>query len=152
MSPLWMSIDPGHDETRLMLTEARVGAALRARLPPVPRQPRALAQLLSALSAWYGMPLTAVIDAGAEGALHHPERWAQLLGEIDGEQVRVEWIVVPARAEAAIASSASWATSPPPSGCSRLRPRGSDDHRGDARRDAPARADRTRTRTASRSR
>jgi hypothetical protein len=99
MSPLWMSIDPDHDETRLMLTEARVGAALRARLPPVPRQPRALAQLLEALSAWYGMPLTAVIDAGAEGALHHPQRWAQLLGEIDGEQVRVEWVVVPARTE-----------------------------------------------------
>ena len=99
MSPLWMSIDPDHDETRLMLTEARVGAALRARLPPVPRQPRALAQLLEALSAWYGMPLSAVIDAGAEGALHHPQRWAQLLGEIAGEQVRVEWIVVPARAE-----------------------------------------------------
>jgi hypothetical protein len=99
MSPLWMSIDPDHDETRLMLTEARVGAALRARLPPVPRQPRALAQLLEALSAWYGTPLTAVIDAGAEGALHHPQRWAQLLGEIDGEQVRVEWVVVPARAE-----------------------------------------------------
>jgi len=99
MSPLWMSIDPDHDETRLMLTEARVGAALRARLPPVPRQPRALAQLLEALSAWYGMPLTAVIDAGAEGALHHPERWAQLLGEIDGEQVRVEWVVVPARSD-----------------------------------------------------
>jgi hypothetical protein len=99
MSPLWMSIDPDHDETRLMLTEARVGAALRARLPPVPRQPRALAQLLEALSAWYGMPLTAVIDAGAEGALHHPQRWAQLLGEIDGEQVHVEWVVVPARTE-----------------------------------------------------
>jgi hypothetical protein len=92
-----MSIDPDHDETRLMLTEARVGAALRARLPPVPRQPRALAQLLEAVSAWYGMPLTAVVDAGAKGALHHPQRWAQLLGEIDGEQVRVEWVVVPAR-------------------------------------------------------
>lgn len=99
MSPLWMSIDPGHDETRLMLTEARVGAALRARLPPVPRQPRALTQLLEAVSAWYGTPLTAVIDAGASGAWHHPQRWAQLLGEIDGEQVRVEWVVVPTRAE-----------------------------------------------------
>jgi hypothetical protein len=99
MSPLWMSIDLDHEETRLMLTEARVGAALRARLPPMPRQPRALAQLLEAVSAWYGMPLTAVVDAGAEGALHHPNRWAQLLGELDGEQVRVEWVVVPARAE-----------------------------------------------------
>jgi hypothetical protein len=99
MSPLWMSIDPGHDETRLMLTEARVGAVLRARLPPVPRQPRALAHLLEAVSAWYGTSLTAVIDAGASGALHPPQRWAQLLGELDGEQVRVEWVVVPARAE-----------------------------------------------------
>ncbi len=99
MSPLWMSIDPDHEETRLMLTEARTGTALRARLPPVPRQPRALAQLLEALSAWYGTPLTAVIDAGAEGALHHPQRWAQLLGELDGEHVRVEWVVVPPRGE-----------------------------------------------------
>lgn len=99
MSLLWMSIDPDHEETRLMLTEAGVGAALRARLPPVPKQPRALAQLLEALAAWYGTPLSAVIDAGAEGALHHPERWAQLLGELDGEQVRVQWTVVPVRAE-----------------------------------------------------
>ena len=45
------------------------------------------------------MPLSAVIDAGAEGALHHPQRWAQLLGEIAGEQVRVEWVVVPTRTE-----------------------------------------------------
>lgn len=97
MSALWMSIEPGPGETRLMLTCAGAGAPLRARLPPVPRQPRALAQLLEALSAWYGLPLTAVIDAGAQGALHEPQRWTQLLGEIDGEQVRVEWVVVPAR-------------------------------------------------------
>lgn len=97
MSFLWMTIDPDEDETRLMLTEARVGSALRARLPPVPRQPQALAQLLGAISAWYGMPLSAVVDAGAQCAWHHhPERWAQFLGEIDGESVRVEWVVVPA--------------------------------------------------------
>lgn len=95
MSFLWMTIDPDEDETRLMLTEARVGTALRARLPPVPRQPRALAQLLEAIAAWYGMPLSAVVDAGSQGALLHPNRWAQLLGEIDGESVRVEWVVVP---------------------------------------------------------
>jgi hypothetical protein len=99
MSPLWMSIEPGPNETRLMLTEAGAGASLRARLPPVPRQPRALAQLLAAISAWYGLPLTAVIDAGAEGALRQPQQWAQLLGEIDGEQVRVEWVVVPTRGD-----------------------------------------------------
>lgn len=99
MSFLWMTIDPDEDETRLMLTEAQVGTALRARLPPVPRQPRALAQLLEALSAWYGMRLSAVVDAGSRGALLHPERWRQLLGEIDGDHVRVEWVVVPAQRE-----------------------------------------------------
>jgi len=95
MSILWMSIEPDEDETRLMLTEARIGAALRARLPPVPQQPRALAMLLEAISAWYGQPLSAVVDAGGPGAQRYPERWAQLLGEIDGEQVKLEWVVVP---------------------------------------------------------
>ncbi len=38
MSTLWVSIEPGSDETRLMVTSARTGAALRARLPPVPRR------------------------------------------------------------------------------------------------------------------
>ena len=99
MSFLWMAIEPGEEETRLMLTESRVGTALRARLPPVPRQPRALALLLEAITAWYGQPLSAVVDAGAEGAQRHPERWAQLLGEIDGENARVEWVVVPTSAE-----------------------------------------------------
>ena len=96
MSTLWMAIEPMRDETRLLLTAAHVGSVLRARLPPVPCQPRGLALLLEALAAWYGMPLSAVIDAGAEGALSCPERWARLRGEIDGEQVRVEWVVVPA--------------------------------------------------------
>ena len=95
MSFLWMTIEPDFDETRLMLTEGRVGAALRARLPPVPRQPRAISQLLEAISAWYGEPLSAVVAAGAEDAQRHPERWAQLLGETDGERIRVEWVVVP---------------------------------------------------------
>ena len=33
MSSLWMSIEPELGETRLMLTQAQVGTALRARLP-----------------------------------------------------------------------------------------------------------------------
>jgi hypothetical protein len=99
MSLLWMTIEPGHDETRLMLTEGGVGPVLRARLPPVPHQPRALAALLHAISSWYGRPLTAVVAADAAESGLHPERWAQLLGEIDGEQVQVEWVVQPGPAE-----------------------------------------------------
>ena len=55
-------------------------------------QPKALALLLEALVAWYNLPLTAVLDADAEDVAHHPERWARLVGELDGEQVRLEWV------------------------------------------------------------
>jgi len=95
MSTLWVSIEPGEDETRVMATSARTGAALRARLPPIPSQPQALLLLLQGLSAWFGEPLTAVVAADKEDVLVHPERWAQLLGEIDSEQARIEWVVVP---------------------------------------------------------
>lgn len=92
MSPLWMSIEPMIVETRLMLSVPGVGTALRARLPLLPRQPQALSMLLGGLGAWFGEPFCAVLDAEAEDVLRHPERWTRLLGELDGEQFRVEWI------------------------------------------------------------
>ena len=91
MSSLWLSIQPMIAETRLMLSQAQFGAALRARLPPLPHQPCGLRMLLEGLAAWYGQPLGAVLDADAEDVLDHPERWSRLLGELDGERVRVEW-------------------------------------------------------------
>lgn len=91
-SPLWMSIEPELGETRLMLTAPLVGTALRARLPTRPAQPRALLSLLEALAAWYGEPLCAVLDADASDVQQHPASWAQLLGDLDGERVRVEWV------------------------------------------------------------
>jgi len=99
LSLLWMTIEPSYDETRLMLTAAGQGAVLRARLPPVPRQPGSLGALLEALSAWFGEPLTAVVDADARESALHPNRWSQLLGEIDSQLVKVEWVVVPTTAE-----------------------------------------------------
>jgi hypothetical protein len=99
LAQLWMTIEPGHDETLLMLTAAARGPVLRARLPPVPRQAGSLRALLEALSAWFGEPLTAVVDADAQASALHPHRWSQLLGEIDSELVKVEWVVVPTAAE-----------------------------------------------------
>jgi len=92
MSPLWMSIEPRIAETRLLLTQAPGGTALRARLPVVPCQPSGLTLLLQGLAAWYGQPLCAVLDADAADVARHPERWARLVGELDGEQVRMEWV------------------------------------------------------------
>jgi hypothetical protein len=71
------------------------GRGAAGRLPSMSRQPQALTLLLQGLSAWFGEPLTAVVAADDEGVLSHPERWAQLLGEIDGEQTRIQWVVVP---------------------------------------------------------
>jgi len=95
LSLLWMSIEPCHDETRLMLTVAGSGPVLRARLPPVPSQPGSLGAMLEALSSWYGQPLTAVVDADARGSTLAPTQWSQLLDEVDTEMVKVEWVVAP---------------------------------------------------------
>jgi hypothetical protein len=87
-----MSIEPELSETRLLLTVPKMGAALRARLPTRPAQPRALLLLLEAIAAWYGEPICAVLDADASDVQQCPQRWAQLLGDLDGERVHVEWV------------------------------------------------------------
>jgi hypothetical protein len=92
MSSLWLSIEPMIAETRLMLTQPRLGGVLRARLPSTPHQPSGLRLLLEGLSAWYGQPLCAVLDADAQEVLRHAERWSRLLGDLDGERISVEWV------------------------------------------------------------
>jgi hypothetical protein len=92
MSFLWMTIEPRETETRLQMSVGGGGLCLRARLPVCPHHPRALAQLLESLVSWYGRPLTAVLDADAQDVARHPERWARLLGDLDGEAIRVEWV------------------------------------------------------------
>jgi hypothetical protein len=92
MSLLWMTIEPRETETRLQLSEGGGGLCLRARLPVYPHHARALARLLEALVDWYGRPLTAVLDADAQDVARHPERWARLLGDLDDESIRVEWV------------------------------------------------------------
>jgi hypothetical protein len=90
-----MSIEPQATETRLELSEGRRGLVLRARLPQLPQQERALGTLLEALSAWYGRSLTAVLDADAQDVAQHPERWTRLLGDLDGERISEQWVSVP---------------------------------------------------------
>lgn len=91
-SPLWMSIEPLTAEVRLMLSDPTAGTTLKARLPAPPAHPRALAMLLEALSAWYRLPLQAVLDADAPDVQRHPERWAHLLGDLPGLDIHVEWV------------------------------------------------------------
>jgi hypothetical protein len=91
MSSLWMSIEPNPICTRLLLSRASSGIDLKALLPPMPAQPKALALLLEALVAWYNLPLTAVLDADAEDVHHHPEIWADWLGDLTSPQIAVAW-------------------------------------------------------------
>ena len=92
MSNLWLTIEPCLVETKLMLTQAPVGTVLQASFPLVPKQPEALGLFLRGVAAWHGEPLCAVLDAEAEDVWQHPERWAQLLGNLDDSCIRVEWI------------------------------------------------------------
>ena len=91
MSSLWLSIEPRLQHTRLMLSRASTGIALKALLPPTPAQPRALASLLTAMVAWYNLPLCAVLDADAEDVRRHPEQWAEWLGDLDSPHIQVAW-------------------------------------------------------------
>ncbi len=92
MSNLWLTIEPDVAETRLMLTQAPVGTVLLARFPLFPKQPEALGLFLRGVAAWHGEPLCAVLDAESEDVWHHPERWSQLLGNLDDACIRVEWV------------------------------------------------------------
>jgi hypothetical protein len=91
MSMLWMAIEPREFELRLQLTDPGKGLVMRCRLPQEPAHPRALANLLQAFSDWYGRPLTAVLDADAQDVGLRPAFYARMLGELDGERIRVQW-------------------------------------------------------------
>jgi hypothetical protein len=92
MSSLWLSIEPSSSALSLLLSAPRVGTSLKARLPPRPAHPRALALTLEALASWYGLPLTAVLDADAEDVRRSPLEWAHLLGDLASPQIAVEWV------------------------------------------------------------
>jgi hypothetical protein len=91
MLSLWLSIEPTPSETRLLLSCSNFGVVMKARLPPMPAHPHALAQLLEALAAWFGLPLCAVLDADAQDVQAHPEKWADYLGPLESPNIRISW-------------------------------------------------------------
>ena len=95
-NPLWMSIEPGIEQVRLLLSEPSQGTVLKAKLRP-PEHSRALPLLLEALSAWHHLPLHAVLDADAQGVRRHPDRWALLVGDLPALDVTVEWSSRPSK-------------------------------------------------------
>jgi hypothetical protein len=95
---LWMAIEPRSSEVRLLLSEPSVGTVLKAKLRP-PQHTRALPLMLEALSAWYRMPLHAVLDADGEDVRRHPERWAVMVGDLPALDVTVEWATHPKSVE-----------------------------------------------------
>jgi hypothetical protein len=97
MLPMWVSIEPTTEEIRLSLSIPGQGPRLRARLPSVPVEAGALRMLLEALVAFHGRPLCAVVDADASDISCQPERWARLLGDVDGQRVQVRWSARPVR-------------------------------------------------------
>lgn len=95
MSSLWLSLVPHQTELRLSLSTASAGVLLRGKLPLTQAQPQALTLLMEALVGWFGMPLCAVLDAGAEDVRLRPEFWARLQAEADGPHITFEWVTVP---------------------------------------------------------
>jgi hypothetical protein len=59
----------GDAELKLLVTSPQGDDLIKARLPRVPRHPRALLTLLEGVALWSGEPLYAVISAGS----HHDD-------------------------------------------------------------------------------
>jgi hypothetical protein len=95
MSSLWLSLEPHQKQLRLTLSTAASGVVLRARFPLELAQPGAMALLLEAIAAWFGMPLCAVLDADAQDVRRRPEFWSRFLAETDSPRISVEWVSVP---------------------------------------------------------
>lgn len=90
--PLWMSVEPRSGAMLLMLSVPSEGTTLKARLPPHPGHPRAVAMLLEALSAWYRLPLHVALDATAPDVLEFPDHWSLWLGDLSSLEIHVEWV------------------------------------------------------------
>jgi len=61
MESLWVCIDPGLTETRVLAQAGPGETLLKARLRSTPRHPRAVAALLEALALWHGLPVRAAL-------------------------------------------------------------------------------------------
>lgn len=92
MSNLWLSIEPHERWTRLLLCESLVGPSLKALLPPVPAQSGAMMMFLESMCAWYGQPLSCVLDADAPDFHRRVEKWADYLDVIGNPNISVEWV------------------------------------------------------------
>ncbi|NTX04859.1 hypothetical protein [Myxococcus sp. CA040A] len=90
--PLWLTLEAHTPYIQILLSVPKRGTVLKARLPPVPAMTPAVSLLVESLSAWYGMPLYAVVDADAQEARLQAGLWAKLLGDLAfNPNIAVEW-------------------------------------------------------------
>jgi hypothetical protein len=97
MPTLWMGVRPGPDRTRLLVQDGPL-AILKARLPEVPRHPRALETLAEGVALWYGRPLYAALGVAAEDALCVSPHWhATVEGLTRTPLVTIDLVIGPPR-------------------------------------------------------
>lgn len=66
---IWVAIQPGSNETRILATRRAQQTLLKARLAVRPAHPRAIPTLLEALALWEGEPVHAAlcVDGSVDG-------------------------------------------------------------------------------------
>ena len=87
----------GEEELKLLVTSPDGDDLIKARLPRLPRHPRALLTLLEGVALWSGEPLYAVISAGS----HRDdwlgcETWGDDLWPAESPLVHFDFAVPPA--------------------------------------------------------
>ena len=88
----------GDAELKLLVTSPQGDDLIKARLPRLPRHPRALLTLLEGVALWSGEPLYAVISAGS----HRDdwlgcETWGDDLWPAESPLVHFDFAVPPSR-------------------------------------------------------
>lgn len=64
MRSLWMGVVPGPQITRVLVQDGPINTLLKARLPNLPGNPRALPTLCEAVALWCGSPVRAAVAVG----------------------------------------------------------------------------------------
>lgn len=85
-------------EIKLLVTNAQGDDLIKARLPILPRHPRALVTLLEGIALWSGEPLYAVISAGDyTAAWHGSEEGSEGIWPVESPLVRFDFAIPPPR-------------------------------------------------------
>ena len=76
---IWMGVVPGPEWTRVLVQDGVAKTLLKARLPPDPQHPRAIAAIAEGLALWCGKPVRAAVSVDGLARMSGTRPWLDVL-------------------------------------------------------------------------